>query len=413
MRLPLHLLLLLAACCHAEESSRQWTDSGGRSFEGSYVSATAEKISIRRATDGKVFEVEREKLSQGDLDYIATLARRSEPPRWDRDRPGGPPPWGGRPGGGRQGSMIAGYDASQSNFSAPWPKSSGIPKPPVVTPGEQNAVEHRFIYESPHFRIQCDVALQQDLTVKIASILEAGFQAHYDLPLNNRRTRSAGAPKLRVSLYRTIEDFRTDGGLPGTVGSYLAREDRLLIPLEGLGVKKVGSGYEFDFTAGFHNVRHELSHLLWADIANMGGIWMSEGFAEYMACAPYDNLRFNFVRQPDAALEFAIGGNKKVASRSLGKEIVMAHLRDFMSQSQPEFYKDPNKNYGLGLLLTWYFITVDGDGTGARFKAAIKACQDSGREEARSTLLGGRDYTQLEKDFATALRNKGVTVTFQ
>ncbi|MFD0895078.1 hypothetical protein KBB96_01020 [Luteolibacter ambystomatis] len=411
MRPPFLPLLLLAACCHAEESSRTWTDSGGRSFEGSYVSATTEKVIIRRATDGKVFEVERDKLSQGDLDYLAAITRRSVPPggEWG-DRPDGPPDFRLR---GRVGTMLTGYEASQANFGAPWPKSAGIAKPPAVTVGEQNAAEHRFIYESPHFRIQSDVALLDDLPVKIASILEAGFQAHHDLPLNNRRTRSPGAPKLRVSLYRTIEDFRADGGLPGTVGSYLAREDRLLIPLEGLGVKKAGSGYEFDFSAGFHNVRHELCHLLWADIGNMAGIWMSEGFAEYMACAPYDNLRFNFVRLPDAALEFAIGGNKKLASRSLGKEIVMPRLREFMSQSQPEFYEDPNKNYGLGLLLVYYFLVLDGDGSGGRFKAAIKACQDEGREEALSALSGGRDYVQLEKDFVNALRNKGVTVTFQ
>jgi len=407
VRLPLHLVILFAApWCRAEESPRQWTDSSGRSFEGSYVSATPEKVTIRRATDGKVFEVARDKLSSNDLEYVASLSKRGGPPR----RENGPPEFGPR---GRMDAMLTGYDASQSNFDAPWPKGAGLAKPPPITVVEQNAAEHRFIYESPHFRIQCDVALLQDLPVKIASILEAGFQAHRDLPLNNRRTRSPGAPKLKVSLYRTIEDFRADGGLPGTVGSYLAREDRLLVPLEGLGVKKVGAGYEFDFSAGFHNVYHELSHLLWADIGHMAGIWMDEGFAEYIACAPYDNLRFNFVRLPDAALEFAIGGNKKVASRALGKDIVMPHLKDFMSQSQPEFYKDPNKNYGLGLLLTWYFVTVDGDGSGLRFKAAIKACQNGDRDEARDALLGGRDYGQLEKDFATALRSKGVTVTFQ
>ncbi|MGC4016870.1 MAG: hypothetical protein QM755_20500 [Luteolibacter sp.] len=405
------LLLFLFVTARAEESPRQWTDSSGRSFEGSYVSTTAEKVSIRRSGDGKVFEVERAKLSQPDRDYITALAERPPATKEEHERPEGPPP-GFRPRG-RIDDMLAGYDESKANFGAPWPKNSGIPKPPPITVIEQNAAEKRFIYESPHFRIQCDVALLQDLPVKIASILEAGFQAHQDLPFNNRRTRATAAPKLKVFLYRTIEDFRAAGGLPGTVGSYLASGDRLLVPLEGLGVKKSGSAYEFDFSAGFHNVLHELCHLLWADIGNMAGIWMNEGFAEYISCAPYDNLRFNFVRLPETALEFAIGSNKKLASRSLGKEITMPHLQEFMSQSQPEFYKDPNKNYGLGLLLVWYFITLDGDGSGARFKAAIKACQAGDRDEARRALLGGRDYSQLEKEFATALRNKGIAVTFQ
>ncbi|BCU77771.1 hypothetical protein [Luteolibacter sp. LG18] len=406
---PAAILILLAALATAEESSRSWTDTGGRTFEGSHVSATPDKVTIRRASDGKVFEVERAKLSQPDLDYLAGLEKHPGPP--DRGpRPDGPPDFRR---GGRLESMLTGYEDSQANFAAPWPKTSGLAKPPVVTPGEQNPAEHRFVYESPHFRIQCDVPLLQDLPVKIATILEANYQAHRDIPLNNRRTRSPGAPKLKVFLYRTIEDYREAGGLPGTVGSYLGPGDRLLVPLEGLGVKKSGSGFEFDFSAGFHNVYHEQCHLLWGDLGNMAGVWMNEGFAEFMACAPYDSGKFNFVRQPEAALEFAIGGKKGVASRALGKEITMPRLQTFMAMSQPEFYQDPNKNYGLGLLLVYYFLLLDGDGTGARFKAAIKACQDGSRAEATRALLGGRDYPALEKDFATALRAKGVQITFK
>ena len=91
----------------------------------------------------------------------------------------------------------------------------------------------------------------------------------------------------------------------------------------------------------------------------------------------------------------------------------MPRLQEFMTLSQPEFYRDPNKNYGLGLLLAYYFLQLDGDGTGARFKAAIKACQDGSREAGARALLGGRDYAALEKDFATALRAKGVQITFK
>ncbi|MGC4016840.1 MAG: hypothetical protein QM755_20350 [Luteolibacter sp.] len=142
---------------------------------------------------------------------------------------------------------------------------------------------------------------------------------------------------------------------------------------------------------------------------------MIEGFAEFMASAPYSNGKFSFIKQPSYALEYATGfGKKDSGGRDLGKEFAMPHLKEIMNWSQPQFYANGNKNYGLGMLLVYYFVLMDGDGTGARFKDCIQACQEGkSQAQALQVLLGDRSYEDLEKDVATAFKKKGIKITFQ
>lgn len=404
-RLP--LLCLLPVLCQADEPVRKWTDAGGRSFEGSYVSATDAKVTIKRA-DGKVFDVERSRLSKEDQDYLTSAAKAAPAapaaaslPKFDpRDY---------------RAHMLEGYDGSAPNFKAPWPKDGGVDKEPEITTVEENTGEKRFIYESPHFRFESNVVLRPSLLAKVAMMFEACYQMHHDIPLNNRRTRSPKAPKLNAFLFETMEEYHTAGGPQGSSGVYMSKGDKFLVPLEGLGVKKVGSGYMFDYSGNFHTVYHEVTHQLWADLGDYAGIWMIEGFAEFMASAPYSNGKFSFIKQPSYALEYATGfGKKESGGRDLGKEFTMPHLKEIMTWSQPQFYANGNKNYGLGMLLVYYFVLLDGDGTGARFKDCIQACQEGKSEaDALQVLLGDRSYEALEKDVSTAFKKKGIKISFQ
>jgi hypothetical protein len=144
-------------------------------------------------------------------------------------------------------------------------------------------------------------------------------------------------------------------------------------------------------------------------------MWMVEGFAEFVACAPFSNGRFSFIKQPRYALEYATGyGKKDQGGRALGNDITMPKLSKLMTMSQAEFYSDGNKNYGLGLLLTYYFILLDGEGDAKLFKDCIKALQaGKSEEEARKVLLNGRSYEDLEKSVSTAFRRKGIKIAFQ
>ncbi|MGC4016841.1 MAG: SHD1 domain-containing protein [Luteolibacter sp.] len=200
MRLLRHLplLSLLPVLALADEPVRKWTDATGRSFEGSYVSATDAKVTIKRA-DGKVFEVERTRLSKEDQDYLTTAAKSSTPTASAGATPKFDPL-------DYRAHMLDGYDGSAPNFKAPWPKDAGVDKEPEITTIEENTGEKRYIYESPHFRFESNVGLTRNLISKVALMFEACYQMHHDIPLNNRRTRSPKAPKLKAFLFETMAE---------------------------------------------------------------------------------------------------------------------------------------------------------------------------------------------------------------
>ena len=395
-------LLALISPAFAEEASRTWTDVSGRSFEGTFLSATPTKISIRR-TDGKAFEVDRARLSAADLDYVTkrNAATSSES-------------GGASIGRNSGGPMLAGYDGT-ANFDAPWPDNPGVDQESPITVVEENVEKKEFIYESPHFRFQSNVLLRPSLLQKVALMFEGTYQMHHELPLNNRRTRSPKAAKLKARLFETAAEYHAAGGPPGSAGVYKGGDDEFMVYLEGLGVQKVGSGYMFDYKGDFHTVYHELTHQLWADLGGYAGTWMVEGFAEYIGSAPFSNGRFSFIKQPRYALEYATGyGKKDQGGRALGNDITMPKLSKLMTMSQAEFYSDANRNYGFGLLLTYYFILLDGDADAKLFKDCIKALQaGKSEEDARKVLLNGRSYDDLEKSVSTAFRRKGIKIAFQ
>ena len=400
---------LLVMNALGEETARTWTDTSGRQFQGTLVSATDAKVNIRRA-DGKTFEVDRGKLSLLDLDY---LAKRGTPPA----ATAGAATPAGKPAGKapKRGGMLAGYEEKDLNFSAPWPENPGVDEESPITVIEEDAAEKRYIYESPHFRFQSNVVLRPSLLQKVAQMFEASFQLHHELPLNNRRTRSPQAPKLKARLFETKEQYRAAGGPAGTSGVYMGGPDEFMVPLEGLGVQKVGSGYMFDYKGDFHTVYHEVTHQMWADLEDYAGSWMVEGFAEFIACAPFSSGRFSFIKQPRYALEYATGyGKKDHGGRALGDDIKMPKLEKMMAMEQAQFYGYGSNGYGYGLLLTYYFILLDGNGDAALFKDCFKALQaGKSAEEARKVLLNGRSYDELEKSVSKAFRSKGIKIEFE
>ena len=389
------LLVWLGRLEAAPSQERTWTSTTGSTLAGTMVSATPTSVEIRRG-DGRTVSVARNLLSAADNSHIQEMAT-----------PPAASPLPATP-------MLAGYDPAQSNFSAPWPDSAGYEGDAPITVIEESTTERRFIYESPHFRFQCNVVLRPSLLAKVATMFEACYQLHQAVPLNNRRTRSPQAAKLKARMVETQKQYFAAGGMQGTSGVYLGEADEFLVPLTSLGVKKVGSGYMFDYSGDFHTFYHEICHQLWADHDAHADIWMVEGFAEYMACAPYRNGRFSLSQQPKSALEYITAyGWKDQGGRALGKNFVMPHLEKLMGMPQQEFYQNGNTNYGYGQLLVYYFILLDGEGDAARFKNSIKATQDGKPpEEARKALLDGRTYQQLEEDVSAGLRKHGIKVSF-
>lgn len=333
---------------------------------------------------------------------------------WSPEEKDGRPP----PRGGPRGPRIPldGYDPATANFSAPWPETSGLRAPAATKLIEESPAASHFLYETLHFRIQSDAAIQPNHLTKIATLLEACFQAQHDLPLNNRRTRSPGAPKLKVRLFATMESYRQSGAPPGTIGAYLGRADELVVTLESIGLKRMSTGYVFDPLSDFHVLFHEITHLLWADLGFHADTWMTEGFAEYLGCMAYRDGRISFARLPVSTLEFATAHGEKGSNggRALGKEFTMPRLSELMIWSQDTFYRNPSQNYGQALMLVHHFLLLDGKGDGQKFKSYLKALQSGqSAEEARKILLENSGYEGLENAFAATMLKKGIKVSFR
>lgn len=406
-RIWLNWLLLGMLACAEEAETRKWTDTSGRSFDGSLVSATADAVEVKRA-DGKTFTISRAKLSKEDNAYLDQQKAKPAAPVAEAKMAAGEhiaPGWAPR---------LAGYSNPNPDFTSPWPNDTKVldePKIDIITESES---DKSYVYESPHFRFESNCQLRPSLVAKFAMMFEACYEAHKAIPLNNRRTRATQAPKFIARIFETKEQYHKAGGPQGSAGVYMSGPDAFMVYLEALGVKKVGSGYMFDYSGDFHTVYHEVTHLVWADTMDLAGMWMTEGFAEYMASAPYSNGRFSFNRIDRALLEYATAyGKKSNGGRALGEEFSMPHLKEFMTWDQPKFYSgDANKHYGYGLLLTYFFANLDGDCK--KFRECFKAAQQGkSEEEARQILLGGRSYEQLETEFAAAMRKKGIKVKFE
>jgi len=106
-------------------------------------------------------------------------------------------------------------------------------------------------------------------------------------------------------------------------------------------------------------------------------------------------------------------GTKDMGGRALGKKISMPLLKSFMLQSYESFTEQAQLNYGCSLLITNYFLHMDGEGDAKRMKTYLKALTDGkDAEKSLDLLLDGRSFEELEKAITKGWGSKGVDFTF-
>lgn len=386
--------VLAGLVCGQVGELRTWTARDGRTLQGALVSVAEGKVRIKRA-DGKEFDLALESLSDADQQLARDFARRAPKPI--------------------AGGVLAGYDPSKADFTSQWPRDVTVPADTEITVIEENDETRRYVYESVHFRFESDAKLRSLLVSKLATMFEAAFAAHREVPLGNRRTRATGTGKFKAILFEKEEDYHKAGGPANSAGVYLGRTDTFMVPLENLGVRKSGNSYTYDAKGDFHTLFHEITHQLWADYGPMAGTWMVEGFAEYMALMPFRGNRITLTQGRQEVPDFATAyGRDGGGGRALGEAIKMPRLERFMAMDQPEFYKNMNFNYACGLLLFYYFAEQDGGPGGKQLRECFKAMHNgASEEEARKVLLKGRSYEQLEREFAAGMHRVGIKVSFQ
>jgi len=391
------LLLFLACVSVSNGEVRTWTDSLNRKTEAELVKIDGTNV-ILKLKDGREVPFPLEKLSQPDRDFVGTQRVELEK---------------NMPEGGAESAEEK--PSKPLNFDSPWPDRITFTEDPEINTVVENASEKQFIYESANYRYVCDVRLSKTVVKGFAVMFEATNLYCSTLPLG----LNGGSPakgKHQILLFENKEDYVKAGGPPSSAGVYIGGKDIVMVPLESLGVRPVGSGYMLDRDKSNSTLPHELAHQLtprpYYREGSMG--WFTEGIAEYIATTPYRAGSYNVRNNMRDIIQYVTAyGEDGRGGRALGTEIKLPKLRTFMMQSYDRFLSNPQLNYGCGMLITTYFFHMDGKGDGVRIKAFLKGLRAGKKgDEALAILLDGRTFEELEKDIIKGWKSKGVDFTF-
>ena len=381
--------------------TRTWTDVQDRKIEAELLSGSGGNVVLKLA-NGREVPFPLEKLSQPDREYVeknrALLAATSTPNK-------APTP----------ATKAAPESNDELNFDAPWPERIKFSEDPEVKTVEEDTEKKRFVYESANYRYVCDVRLAQSVVKGFAVMFEATHLYCRSLPLGiNGGEKTDG--KHLILLFEEFSDYVKAGGPPSSAGVFISGRGVVMVPLTSLGVRPVGSGYMLDRDKSSKTLPHELTHQItphqYYNKGSMG--WFSEGIAEFIAITPYRAGSYAVRGNIKDIFDYATGyGSKDMGGRALGTKINLPALKTFMLQDYSEFLENPQINYGCGLLITTYFLYLDGEGDAKRIKAFLKKLHENKEGDAPlDVLLDGRTFEQLEADIIKGWSRKGVDFTF-
>lgn len=396
------LILFFIGCLASAFESRSWTDNQDRKIEAQLLRGDATTV-VLQLTNGREVPFPLEKLSLSDQEYVEknrALLPAMVPPANYPATPASNPP----------------AIKDELNFDAPWPERIKFSEDPEVNTVEEDAEKKRFIYESANYRYVCDVRLAQSVVKGFAVMFEATHLYCRSLPLGIAGGEKTDGKHL-ILLFEEFADYVKAGGPPESAGVFIGGRGVVMVPLTSLGVRPVGSGYMLDRDKSNKTLPHELTHQLtprpYYRKGSMG--WFSEGIAEFIAITPYRAGSYNVRGNIKDIFDYATGyGSKDMGGRALGTKINLPPLKEFMLQDYSDFLNNPQINYGSALLITTYFLYLDGEGDAKRIKAFLKKLHEDKQGEAPlDLLLDGRTFEQLEADIIKGWSRKGVDFTFR
>ncbi|WP_353565394.1 SHD1 domain-containing protein [Haloferula sargassicola] len=396
------LAALLVTFFGARLEARTWTDVLGRKIEAELIAHDDTEVVLRLA-NGRNATVPLSRLCEADIAFLNGETEETPEPAPvldsdDKDEPAGEP-------------LL--------NWDEPWPESVDYKADPEINVVEEDETAKRWVYESSHYRFICDVRLSKSVVSNFAEMFESTLQYTRALPLAiTGGTMREG--RFEILLFEEFDDYVKAGGPPTSAGVFIGGKNQVMVPLESLGVRKVGSGYMRDRDKSNKTLVHELTHQLTPGGYYIYGAmgWFTEGLAEYCAVTPYRNGRFKVRNTFDSLKDYTTGYDRKTQrGRAIGTSFSAPDLREFMLMDYGDFTgTNANFNYAFGAIVTGYFVHLDGEGDAARLKNFLKKIRQG--EEVKdgdgplSALLDGRTWDQLEKEIAKAWSRKGVDIEF-
>jgi len=375
---------------------REWTAVSGSTVQAEVVAFDTIHVTLKQA-DGRKLTVPAASLSELDRKWLL---------EWRKENPDAP--W---------------IDPESMPV---WPEVAGT-GPVTVKVISSDPEKSEFIWRSQHYEFQSDIKIPLSALSHIATICEATRDAVLRLPLGlravpkNSWTRRAERSRMirrfdldhmRVKLYRSPETYARGGGVTGSGGYYSSGNGHMAISLENYGIKSSDNGgLKLDYMKNAFVIKHEATHQImhhWLPVIPM---WLREGFAEYIAAAPYSQGRYTFRRMDDHL-------HRHLNRWRQGKDpnqILLLPLEKLMKGSEKEWVDEmrqttPVVRYNSAAIVTHFFLHYDGKGSGKHFTATLNAVRNGTpfSKAAEEHLLRGRSNAVLFREIADNWKRRQV-----
>lgn len=387
------LLMLSETVC-----GRTFTDSKGREIDAEICGFDGEKVELKLNKNGKIYEIAISVLCEEDQAFVRQWREQEKTVI------------------GASGEDVVSHP--NGNFDADWPRLVSVEIGIDVEVLSENEVNEEFVYHSPNYEFVSDVKLTKSLVKKFAVMFEATREFCRLLPISTMKAHLPGEQfRNKILLFEHEETYIKNGGIPGSAGVFVSRGGTgvVMVPLTSLGVIKGKAGFRFDWDGSNKTLPHELTHQL-TDVEYFSSGargWFSEGLAEYVAVTPYRSGKYMVRSNLDEIRDYVTAyGEKGNGGRALGEKFTAPDLEQFMMQSYESFIQNANFNYGVGLLLTYYFFHMEDDRS--NIVAFLKALKEGkSGQEAVDVLLNGRTYNELEEQVSRAWKSRGIKISFE
>ena len=358
--------------------ARTFSNTAGTKIEAEIVEVNGDKVVLKMK--GKNYSIPVATLSAEDQKFISDWAANAEP-------------------------------ESTANWDGEWPRliSADISQDIEILKEDGD----KFIYASDHYEFHCNVGLKKSVVKRFALLFEATNLYMRELPLGMEKPFQE--KRFRIDLWETKADFMSNGGPATAAGIYFSGKDIVSVPLSSLGVKKVGSTYSVDHDVENGTLSHEICHQLTDRQYYRPGSngWFTEGLAEYIKCSGYRSGKFN-VNDLRRLKEYVTAyGEDGKGGRAIGTDVRMPKFEHWATQSYSEFLNDPQRNYGVGGLVVYYFFHMDQEKDAANIKAFLKEMKKGTKPpEVFGPLLNGRSFDELEADITKSWRSRGIKINW-
>jgi len=399
-----YFIIVLCFFCISATSlhARIFTNAKGQKIHASITNVAGDDVQLMLTKNGKSYAIPISSLAKADQDYIK---------KWEQDNAKKD-----KPIKKNEAEKVKSVDMPH-NFDASWPELISMDIDVEITVEEEDKEKKRFVYHSPNYEFICDVGLSKNVVKKFAVLFEATREYCRLLPISTMKAHVPGAQfRHKILLFENKEDYVKNGGPSQSAGVFISRGGNgiVMAPLSSLGLKRVGSSYMYDYKGSNKVLPHEITHQLTDHEYYRAGArgWFSEGLAEYVAVTPYRSGKY-MVKSNFSAIRAYVTdyGKKGRGGRALTDKIKAPDLQEYMIQSYAGFTSNANFNYGLGLLITYYYFHMENDRS--NITAFLKALKDGKNvDEALAILLNGRSWDEMEEQISKAWKSRGVKINF-